>query len=260
MSDPTLSQWTGQIGTTAFGRSSDYPGIGGSLGLIGTPPVPGHDLTFGLKHGAAGGTDRYTQRAIKIPFVITQTTDALFAAKVATLKTAWQPVDADVPLYIRLGGPQRVYFGRPRGLDDSSLTYRPAFGDGKLFGQFVCLDPFAYDAASSIVEQTSSPFGLNNLGDVRSLRCTLTVRGNGGTPVITNTTDPDAGDITFNQTLAASATAEIDLYQQTALVGVTSIVDKIAISSLWFDLLPGNNVITFTGCAGIAVTWRGAYQ
>jgi hypothetical protein len=260
MSDPTLGQWQGQIGSTLFGRGTDYPGIGGTLGLIGTPPVAAHDLQFSLRDGAAGGFDRYTSRAVKIPLVIAQADDVTFATKLATLKGAWTPSDTEVQLTVRLGGPQRVYFGRPRGLDDSALTYKPAMGDGKLFGQFVCLDPYAYGAASSIAEQTTSPFGLANAGDVRSQRVTLTVFGNGGTPHIVNTSDPDLGDLTFGSVLAASSTAVFDLMAQTVTVAGAAADHRVLISSLWFDLLPGNNVITFTGCAGISATWRSAYQ
>lgn len=252
--------WQGIIGSVTFGAGTDYPGIGGVRGAYGTPDVEATDLTFGGRDGTFGGLDRYPRRIIKLPFQVLGDDPADVETNIAALKAAWRRTTADVELQLRLAGSTTYsYFGRPRGLDDSRLG-QVIGGTALLTGTFVCMDPAAYGATVTVAADSSSPVTLSNAGNATSYRCTLTVAGNGGTPVLTNPDDPDGDDITFASTLAGGQSYVIDLHTQTVTKSGVNCDADVAASSRWFGLYPGDNDIAFTGCASVAASFRPAWE
>lgn len=259
----TITQaWQGEIGGVTFGRGTDYPGIGGIRGAYGTPEPEASDLRLVGRDGSIGGYDRYPRRIIRVPFTVLGDDGADVETNIAALKAAWRRTDTDTTLDLRLAGTTTyTYFGRPRGLEDGNLGKVEA-GVARLVGTFVCLDPYAYGPAETVTADATSPLPLENVGNATSYRCTLTIAGNGGTPVLTNPDDPDGDDITFTETLAGGQSLTVDLNTMTVtrLSGGNG-DGAVASSSQWFGIAPGDNDLTFTGCASVAVaSFRPAWE
>lgn len=253
----TLSNlYTGAVGGVTFGIDQDAMWESAPAGL-GVPIPDTSDVGLPV-HGSSGGVDRVRVRSIKIPLLISETTDALALTALETLKDAWI-IDTDTTLDLRLSDAQRTYYGRCRGLDLSHEHLWQGTIEG-ILAHFDCLDPWGYTTAVAVGADSSSPVTLTNSGNTRTKRVTLTIVGNGGTPVITNTTDPDSGDITFRTTLANLAERSINLRTETSTAASVNKDSEISPSSTFFDLLPGNNTITFTGCTSVAASIESAYQ
>lgn len=258
------SAWQGELAARSFtfGRGTNYPGIGGIVGAYGTPTPEADDLRLAGRDGATGGIDRYPKRVLRIPMQVLGDTGADVDTNLAALKAAWRRSDSDLALSLRLAGATTyTYFGRPRGLDDSRLGKVEA-GAALVTATFDCLDPLAYGATVTVGADSSSPVTLTNTGNATSYRCVLTVAGNGGTPVITNPDDPDGDDITFTAALAGGTSHIIDLHAMSVVSGVSSthVENLVAASSRWFGLAPGDNDLTFSGCASVAASFRPAWE
>lgn len=256
-----LTDYQALLNGLTMGRSTNYPGVGGTKGAIGLPRVREHDVEFELRHGAQAGVDVYGQRIIQIPIQVIADDEDTLATRLNTLQAAWQPSSTDVELALKFAGTELSYFGRPRGLSDDAIGTKGLIG-GHAFmvGTFVAADPFAYGAEVTTATDTSSPIVVTNAGNAVSRRCSLIVVGNGGMPTLTNTDDPHLGDVTFAATLSGAETCELDLAAQTAFVGGTDIIQRVNIASLWTDLQPGDNTITFSGCASVTAFHRPAFQ
>lgn len=214
--------------------------------------VPGRDklaprlLTFQLTLGAGQGVRDATER-IRVASEL-----------LADVNEGFAPEDgpADVELLLEWPGiipglDECSFYGRPRSVnDDTSLLP----GRISALALFRALDPLKYGPLD-LVSDGASPATVTNAGSYRTDRATITVHGNGGTPVITNVTD-DSATLTFADTLAG--TAVIDLRAQTIVNGGG---DPLALApgSGWFALLPGANTLTFAGCASIDVEHRPAW-
>lgn len=244
-----------------MGRGTSYPGVGGIKGAVGLPDVRDHDVAFELRDGAQAGADVYGQRVITIPVQIIADTEDALASLIVAAQQAWRPSSDDLELQIQFATGTKSYYGRPRGFSDANLGNHALIAGHALFlATFVCSDPFAYDTAVAVGADSSSPVVVPNAGNAVSRRVTLTVVGNGGVPTITNTTDPHAGDITFQFSVTGAETVVLDLFDQTATIGSTDVTSRVSIASLWTDLQPGNNTLTFSGCASVAASVRPAYQ
>lgn len=244
-----------------MGRGTSYPGVGGIKGAVGLPDVRDHDVPFELRDGAQGGLDVYGQRVISIPVQVVADTEDALAALINDAQEAWSPSSEDLELQLQLATGTRSYFGRPRGLSDANMGSKALIGGHALMvATFVCSDPFAYSDEVTTGPDAASPIVVPNTGNAVSRRVELVIVGNGGKPSIINTTDPHGGDVTFQFTVTGSETCTVDLLTQTARVGSTDVTDRISIASLWTDLQPGNNTLTFTGCASVSATVRSAFQ
>jgi len=256
--------WQGELAARSFtfGRGTDYPGIGGIVGAYGTPTPDVDDLRRIGRDGVAGGIDRYPKRVLRIPMQVLGDDGADVDGNLAAVKAAWRRSDTDLALQLRLAGATTyTYFGRPRGVDDSRLGKVEA-GAALVVATFECLDPLAYGDTVTVGADSSSPVTLTNTGNATSYRCTLTVAGNGGTPVISNPDDPDGDAITFTAALAGGSSHVIDLHDMSVVSGVSSthVEHLVSVSSQWFGLAPGDNDLTFTGCASVAATFRPAWE
>lgn len=253
----SLNQYQAALNGVTIGRDTYYPGVGGTRGAVGSPPINQHDLRLEMRHGGAAGIDRYGTRTIKVPVQIAATSEAHFDTLLGSLKDAWSPSDTDQELELRLGGTQLSYFGRPRGVDDSQLGGKALINStGLVVCEFAATDPFGYGATVTVPADTSTPVTLPNAGNAPTSRVTLTIVGSGGTPALVNTSD-NAGDLTFTHTV--SSTLTVDLRAMTVRDGSTSRESWLSIGSLWFELQPGDNTVTFTGCTSVAASIRPAY-
>jgi len=254
--------WQGELAARSFtfGRGTSYPGIGGIVGAYGTPTPEATDLRLTGRDGTVGGIDRYPKRVLRIPMQVLGDTGADVDTNLAALKAAWRRSDTDLALSLRLAGTTTLtYWGRPRGLDDSRLGKVEA-GAALVTATFDCLDPLAYGDTVTVAADSSTPIPLTNSGNATSYRCTLTVAGNGGTPVLTNPDDPDGGDITFTVALAGGSSYVIDLAAMSVTKASVNHEQDVSASSQWFGLAPGTNNIAFTGCASVAADFRPAWE
>lgn len=239
-----------------IGQGTDYPGIGGVHGIYLAPTPTAADVAIAGGHGVRGAFDRMETRPIIVPVLIAADVAATAENRLDTLKAAWAPTGVDVELAVRLEGDERRYFGRPRGVDDQAVSGRMLTqGVLEVECTFVATDPLAYDPGVAVAAGTS--IVCTNLGNMTSHRGTLTVVGNGGTPVITNTTT--GGTITFTTAVTGAETAEIDLYEQTVLIGGAHAENRTSPASSWFGWQAGANTVTVTGAASVAATVRSAW-
>lgn len=227
------------------------------LGGFGVPAPRTRDLDRGDYPGSVAGRDLTARRLIPLPFEIVGATQSAALASLADLKAAWAARESDTTLDVRLPGQSSTtyrYYGRPRGVTVD--LQRIAGGWVKALALFDALDPFGYGAAETTGVDSSSPASVTNNGDVPTDRFTITVVGNGGTPVITNTSD-DNQAVSF---LAGfSGTAVLDFRTHTITVSLVDSYALLAPGPRWFRLVAGANTITFTGCASIQVDWQPAY-
>lgn len=250
------SDWQAELsGSLLIGTGTDYVWKGGFAGS--GFEVRSADLSRGVQvPGASTSFDVIEKRLFRIPVQIEKSTQAACQQSLQTLKAGWKPTSADTYLDVRMPGTPETtmrLYGRPRGVlnEQWDLTGRILW----VVLEFAAVDPFFYGAAAAISADSSSPIPIVNAGDASTRRCTLTVVGSGGTPVITN---PNVGHITFSGAL--SGTATIDLDAQTVTVASASREDLVDPSSTWFTIAAGTNNVTFTGCTSVASSTRPAYH
>lgn len=250
-------------GVTIGGCGTDFVISESNVVGLGIPDVKALDLDLQSAHGNTASRDFLAQRTLGIPIIIYRKNDPTAAmAALRTLKTAWQPTNSgnndDLLTVVADGiGPTNgtlSFFGRPRGGLEADLN-RHHSGLINVFASFACLDPLGYGNTEST---SGTSLNINNVGDATTDRITLTVTGNGGTPVITNTTD-DGRAIRFGTTLAGAATRQIDVRNKTVLNGSLDTYSELSPTNQWFDLLPGVNSVTVTGASSINITWRPAW-
>jgi phage-related protein len=78
--------------------------------------------------------------------------------------------------------------------------------------------------------------------------------------VITNPDDPDGDAITFTAALAGGSSYVIDLHAMSVTLAGVHREQDVSASSQWFGLAPGDNDLTFTGCASVAASFRPAWE
>lgn len=253
------------------GAGTPYELLAGGVGGLGNPRGRHADVPFQGRDGAWFGDEDYDTRTLVFPTglsapqEVVEPTDREAAARalLRPWKQAWRVSSTDLELRlldvdgIYDDGIEEVsFFGRPR-LDENALDLSGIHG-GVVAGlaEFVAGDAFAYGPARTDTEVlAASPLVMPVAGDVPTRRFTITVTGNGGTPTVTSTTE--AKSMVWSSVLALGQTVILDFRTTTA---VQAGVDVYPFATdEWFRLLPGANVLTFSGCAQIAVTHRGAY-
>jgi hypothetical protein len=113
--------------------------VAGIVGL-GIPAPKTNDLPLDHAPGSIGARDDPDVRTITIPLKWGGAGAAAAMNGLLTLTAAWNPVVADVPLYLRLPGWGKFHVaGRPRGLAED-LSRMPQ-GEAAALATFVALDP-----------------------------------------------------------------------------------------------------------------------
>lgn len=251
------ADWSGAVNSLTFGSGTDYRWRPDGFSGLATPGYRTTDMARGVQvPGVSASYDVVDGRLLVFPIVIGKSTAAATQQAFQSLKAAFKPSTSDTTLDLRTPGmpeTQMLVYGRPRGIANES--WEPHGRTVSCVASFLATDPFFYGAAAAISADSSSPIPIVNAGDANTRRCTLTVVGSGGTPVITN---PNGGSITFAATL--SGTATIDLDAQTCTVSGVSREDLISPSSPWFVIQPGTVNVTFTGCTSVASSTRPAYH
>lgn len=245
-----------------IGRGTVYPGLGGITGT-GVLKPRYDDQARGMGNGDAFGVDTLPARILHMPIEVLGDSDSEVWAAYRALAVAWRHSRlTELALDVRIPGSAETvlrFFGRPLELPGDPHGLK---GHLATFAEFRA-DPYAYGALVESAVDSASPLTLDDstMGDdgCDTDRCVITINGNGGTPVITNTTT--GGSITFTAVLAGAQSYEIDLHAQTVTkAGIDRITDVDA-GSLWFMLAGGvDNVLTFTGCASIQADYRPAYE
>lgn len=253
------ADWQGEIGSLTFGAGTDFRWLADGFAGIGLPEFRVSDLTRGpLVPGVSATFDTLEGRLLTFPLSVSKSTASATQQAWQTLKAAWKPSSTEQSLDLRMPGmPETVMrcYGRPRGLSGDTILNNGL--QISAVASFLATDPHWYGGEVSVSADSSSPIPVVNAGDADTRRCTLTVVASGGTPVLTNPSDPDTGTITFATTF--TGTAVLDLNAQTCTVSGVSREDLIDPSSLWFVIVPGTNSITFTGVTSVASVTRPAY-
>lgn len=251
-------------GTIIGGCGSDFVLAEDSLSGFGMPDVKPMDIDLQLNHGMVASRDFLSSRIIGIPIIIYRPGDpgaAMAAAR--QLKAAWQPArdgNDDILTVEAEGiGPlndKLTFFGRPRGGLELDLVKHHA-GLITAYGSFTCLDPLGYGDEET---STGTLLDVDNIGTAATDRISITITGNGETPVITNNTDEERA-IRFGEPLTSGWIRNIDVRAKTVVEGQVGDdrYSNLSPTNQWFDILPGVNSITVTGAASIDITWRSAW-
>jgi hypothetical protein len=187
-------------------------------------------------------------------------------ANVKTLLEAWRtPGDgSEVALDVRVPGTAETvlrYYGQPR----SARASTPGWANGtalvEVDCEFFASDPFAYGAEVSVTSglgaTTLSSASLGDLGTTTD-RATITLSGNGSTPIVTNSTT--GGFIAFGSGLGATQVAVIDLRLGTVAVNSTLTPSIVASSTTWITLQGGqDNTLTMSGAGAVTIAYRPAF-
>lgn len=128
------------------------------LSGLGEPEAKTHDTDLGHAAGAYLGRDYPGPRTITVPYLVVASTAAAAGSLLATLITAWQTSETDIPLHLQLPGfGHFAVVGRPRQLlaDLSQQKY----GLVRAMATFVCGDPTILRApgAPTIGTATAGP-------------------------------------------------------------------------------------------------------
>lgn len=255
--------WQAEIAARSIviGRGTNYPGLGGVEGVGLLRPLTGDVDLVG--DGAALTGDRLPVRVIQCPVVVVGDTAAELGQNYGALAAAWRPTrDDELAFDLRLPGMPETSlrcYGRPLDLPGDPAGLKVAI---RTAARFRCGDPFFYGAEVDSGVDASTPLTVvaADMGSAGADtdRATLTIAGNGGTPVVTNT--ETGGHITFNATLAGGASYVVDLHTRTVTKSGVNRDQDVDATSTWFRLLGGvDNELTFSGCASLRVQHRPAY-
>lgn len=249
----TITQ-TGQaeLGSVLMGAGTNYLWRDVPRGLS-SEDVQGSDHQPVGVDGFTASRDWRPKRTIVVELWLTGDDVNQRVSRLDTLQAAWSPTSSDTTLTVRLDGwggdHLGTFYGRPRGVkwDPEMIRFRQRI---PVDCTFECTDPNRYGTAVTV--SASASIVVNNSGNVASPRCTLAVTGNGGTPIVTNTTDPDVGTVAFRTTTASVVT--LNLKTQAVTVSGANRADLVSPACLWFAIAAGNNTITATSCSSVAVT------
>lgn len=264
------NQFEIQCGVT-MGAGTSYRVLFDGFQGLGAPAFRVSDMPFGVQRpGYAIGPEQLDSRPFAIPLLVAEGTQTATLTAWMALKASFIPAK-DISYSLTTSGEKTFSFripglpvttmrayGRARGIPDEEMGPGGKWITGT--GLFLATDPALYDeSATAVSADSSSPIPLPNAGNYPTRRCTLTVAGNDGTPVITNPASLEVGSITFNQVLATGQSYSIDLYTQRVTRGGNDANAEVDPSSRWFELQPGANNVTFTGCASVAASYRSAW-
>jgi hypothetical protein len=250
--------WQARLTARDFliGRGTNYPGLGAISGIGALDPQTS-DMP-GIGDGEHQGVDRYPARNILIPVTVLGDTMSAVWTNYRALAEAWRiSRTTELELEVRVSGSARSFFGRPRGLP---ATLSGLKGAMTTTAAFRCGDPFAYGAEVDSGVDTASPMTIASatLGTEDTDRATVTIAGNGGTPVLTNSTT--GGVLTFDTVLAGGQSYVINLHTRVVTRGGVAVPSEIDPASTWLDLAGGvANTITWTGCASVRIQYRPAW-
>lgn len=249
------ADWSVEYNGVIVGAGTSYKLLVAGTSIGGLPITRTADQPRGSAHGIVASTDRLGGRTITLALACTLGSSSVWTTYQA-FRNAWTPASSDQPLDLRMSGlPQNVmrFYGRPRDVvEDVELWSR---GLIRWLATFQATDPKMYGILAS---GSGTSYTVTNSGASASDRITVTLTGDGGTPLVTNATTGKT--IRFASTVAAGASRVLDVRARTCVDG--SGVDKRAeLSNLttWLDLSAGANSITVTGAASAQLEWRPAW-
>jgi hypothetical protein len=250
-------------GVSIAGTCSDFTLMDAHISGLGMPETRVTDLERADDHGSVAGQDFTQPRTLSFPVSMQRSSTRLAMEALRSLKAAWRPAgpfDDVLEITIPGIGPSDDtlrFYGRPRSTLDVDLHYLSS-GVISALATYIALDPIGYGPVVTVTGAASA--SVNNEGDANSKRATIVITGNGGVPVLSNTTD-GGGNIVFSQALGGGQTWEIDLYRRdvTDAAGDDAFASNVLASSLWFRLLPGVNNLTLTGAASMSVAYRSGW-
>lgn len=259
---PSLERWQARLRGLTVGAGTDYD-LTGPVGGLGALEPRTTDLALIAEHGSAAGLDTLPSRSLYLPLAMHDRSPAGAMILLRALKAAFSPAPATAveDLELRLPGltgddETLTYRGRPRGLVEDLELLRA--GEVAALARFDALDPLGYGTTLEGTA-TASPARIRLAGDWPTRAVVLEVVGNGGSPVITSTTD--AGRlVAWAVPLAPGATRLVDLYARsvTTTTGVDRYGELDGVTT-WPRLLPGPNLVAFAGAASLAWSARPAY-
>lgn len=234
-------------------------------GITKQPTVRSQSMPRGNRHGITAGADRYDQTVLTIPVEFYAATPEEVQEYLQLALDAWQLDEDDDGNEVELRtiepgdpyGAHMRWFGKPKPPQVDPNLHR--WSRKLAVFTFVATDPLMYGPYATNINYPTSPATVPNAGTMSTDRVVITINGNGGTPVLTNSTDGD-GDLIFAAPLAGGDEYVVDLHAETVVDGAgNNMMNALWGESLWFKLRPGNNTIVYSGCASIDVAVRAAY-
>ena len=284
--DLITTDWEMEYNGLLMGGETDY-NIRAISGLLDMPDIVSADQSRLRRHGLRAGDDFLQGRAVTITLEVYGSTAPLFASAVQALKLAFRPGQAEIPLVFQIpaicNGVKFQVNARPRRVS-WPVNMEHFFRKPELVVEFYATDPRLYAAA---VGQNSASlptaggglsfnatpdfsFGATSTGG----ELTLTNNGTFSTPVVFRIHRPVqtptlihnglGGELELGITVANGDFLVLDSASRTVLLnGTADRYYTLAADSVWFDLEPGDNYISFRGATtdvgSITATYRSAW-
>ncbi len=217
-------------------------------------PLYFYEKTEGITQGATSNTikldvnarnidDYYNDFTITISGETKTIIDYVGSTKTATIDSTWNSTPSSGLIYELKEGFNSIYYvmldGSPELVSDGVRGY--------INLEFVCDSPYIYSQNKYIV-LPSSPYTFSNLGDIDCLPyITITMSGNSNI-TLSNTTNSDS--FTFTG-LSSGEVVTIDIDNEIIETNISGVYRYDRFSGNYLRLIPGNNILTFTGLCTI---------
>lgn len=222
-------------------------------GLFNLPDMKTVDSEMQDDHGGQVGRDLFAMRYITMDLSLIASTKANLYSKIDELREAFQTQEALLPLYFqRAGIGKRFIKARPRRLGGFDTSARMDHGraDGSLM--LLAPDPRILEEPQRSQDIVIASGGTTNSGTVSMLgnfkggaKPILEIAGPTTNPRITNAAD-EGRAIRIDMVIAAGQTLILDANDRSVTLAGVDMSANVRTDNQWWNLLAGNNLITFT--------------
>jgi hypothetical protein len=249
-----------------FGHDTEFS-VQKVAGLLGMPSTSASDIDLVGDHGVVGGVARMTKKVIDIDIALLGSAGvdiedklawAATCFKVARLRSQTASREVKAFVFQRPGQPKKLCWARCDRRDfDSSYDTTVGKAVGAL--QLVAPDPVMYSyeehesSATALSGILTTSMTVNNAGDhPDGVRPVVRISGPAHNPRIKNEADDDRTlrldlDIETNETLVIDLyTRDVRIEETIDPTNYTDAFDGVRNDNEWWNLLPGDNVITYT--------------
>lgn len=218
------------------------------------PPDSREDVSDkAIDHGAYVYAQYLQPRRITLQGFVIDNSPAAFQTKLDALVAAFYPVTAILPMVRKVPGriQERVYCVPTKRNYNINLDFSLGYTEWAV--QLIAGDPRIYDDAESTLAGSGAAVNAGNFPTEPS----VTITGAANNPTITNVTTGEM--LKVNVVMGAGDELLIDFAQRTIKLNGVTAYGSMDLASVWWDLEPGNNDITYAGGGAMTMRWRSAW-
>lgn len=224
-----------------------------TIGLFDLPEMKISDSELQDDHGGSVGRDLLTMRRITMDLAIMATTKSNLYTKIREVAAAFQPQETLVSFVFQRAGIGKMWLPvRPRRLGgfDTSSRLDHGYAEGSVM--LLAPDPrkLAFVQSSQAIVIASG--GTTNTGTVNmggnfrgGAKPILEIAGPTTNPRINNAADGNRG-IRIDMVIAAGQTLIVNANDRSVTMAGVDMSGNVRSDNQWWNLMPGDNLITFT--------------